>query len=151
MRIYFLCTVPGSFSSFSAARASALRTICTTYKLPYALTLDRVSLPHVQTALFILSVLSSIRAFTVSAYRLLHAIAIMSNPSLVTASSCPPVLWLASYPVRFVIFRSLKPQVLHRFVHRFPETRLYLSTSEKVRLVLRVVAPVRLASRVRKP
>ena len=56
---------------------------------------------------------------------------------------------LASYPVRFVNFRSLKPQVLHRFVHRFPETRLYLPTSEEVRLVLRVVASVRLASCVR--
>ena len=74
---------------------------------------DSVSLAHVQIARFMLSVSSSIRAFTVSAYRLRHAMAIMPYSSLDAGDGfVQPSRVLASYPVRFIIFRTLESQVL---------------------------------------
>ena len=66
---------------------------------PYAFTHESVSLVHVHIACVKFNVSSSIRARTVSAYRLLHAMAIMSNSSLETASATPPVLW---HPIQYV-------------------------------------------------
>ena len=133
MRVYFLYCSGIVFVFFCCQSAASL---CFTYHLyhllPYALTLDRVSLAHVQMALFTSYERFVIHPcyFTVSAYRLLHTIAIISNSSLVTASSSPPVRW---HPIQYVSLFSapLKSQVLHRFVHWFPETRLYLPTSEE--------------------
>ena len=55
---------------------------------------------------------------------------------------------LASYPVRLVILHLREPEIVHRFVQRFPEAFLNVPASKQVCLILCLVASSRSASGV---